>query len=197
MRVILFTGKGGVGKTTTAAATAVQAAREGIKTLVMSTDTAHSLGDALDVDLMTAPDDPDPVVEVEPGLSALQVSSAHGVRRSWQSVQDYLLIVLNGLGVDPVVADELTELPGADEIVALLELRAQVGSGRWDLVVVDCARPPWRPPGCPFQGYRCWKPCVSGKSPCVTSSRSSPPKRLPCGWYSPLNGWLSPSHAGH
>jgi arsenite-transporting ATPase len=139
VRVVLFTGKGGVGKTTTAAATAVQAARQGIKTLVMSTDTAHSLGDALDADLVTAADDPDPVVEVEPGLSALQLSGAHSARRSWRSVQDYLLIVLAGLGVDPVVADELTELPGADEIVALLELRAQVESGLWDLVVVDCA----------------------------------------------------------
>jgi arsenite-transporting ATPase len=139
VRVLLFTGKGGVGKTTTAAATAVQAARQGIKTLVMSTDAAHSLGDALGVDLGTAFDDPDPLVEVEPGLSALQLSAAHSVRRSWRSVQDYLLTVLKALGVDPVVADELTELPGADEIVALLELRAQVESGPWDLVVVDCA----------------------------------------------------------
>ena len=96
----------------------------------MSTDAAHSLGDALGVDLATAADDPDPLVEVEPGLSALQLSAAHSVRRSWRSVQDYLLTVLKGLGVDPVVADELTELPGADEIVALLELRAQVESGR-------------------------------------------------------------------
>ena len=139
MRVVLFTGKGGVGKTTTAAATAVQAARQGIKTLVMSTDAAHSLGDTLGVDLVTAPDDPDPVVEVEPGLFALQLSAAHSVRRSWRSVQDYLLTLLGALGVDPVVAEELTELPGADEIVALLELRAQVESGPWDLVVVDCA----------------------------------------------------------
>jgi len=139
VRVVLFTGKGGVGKTTTAAATAVQAARQGIKTLVMSTDAAHSLGDALGVDLSTAVDDPDPLVEVEPGLYALQLSAAHSVRRSWRSVQDYLLTVFKALGVDPVVADELTELPGADEIVALLELRAQVESGPWDLVVVDCA----------------------------------------------------------
>ena len=139
MRVVLFTGKGGVGKTTTAAATAVQAARRGIKTLVMSTDAAHSLGDALGVDLATAADEPDPLVEVEPGLSALQLNAAHSIRRSWRSVQDYLLTVLQALGVDPVVADELTELPGADEIVALLELRAQVESGPWDLVVVDCA----------------------------------------------------------
>lgn len=139
MRVVLFTGKGGVGKTTTAAATAVQCARRGIKTLVMSTDAAHSLGDALGVDLSTATRDPDPLVEVEPGLSALQLNAAHSVRRSWRSVQDYLLTVLQALGVDPVVADELTQLPGADEIVALLELRDQVQSGPWDLVVVDCA----------------------------------------------------------
>jgi arsenite/tail-anchored protein-transporting ATPase len=143
VRVILFTGKGGVGKTTTAAATAVQAARQGIKTLVMSTDAAHSLGDALGVDLSMEADHPDPavdpVVEVEPGLYALQLSAAHNVRRSWRSVQDYLLTVLNSVGVDPVVAEEMTELPGADEIVALLELRAQVESGPWDLVIVDCA----------------------------------------------------------
>jgi len=139
VRVVLFTGKGGVGKTTTAAATAVQAARQGIKTLVMSTDAAHSLGDALGVDLAAAPDCPDLVVEVEPGLYALQLSAAHSVRRSWRSVQDYLLTVLNSLGVDPVVAEEMTELPGADEIVALLELRGQVESGPWDLVIVDCA----------------------------------------------------------
>jgi len=139
VRVVLFTGKGGVGKTTTAAATAVRAARAGIKTLVMSTDAAHSLGDALGISLVTARDDRDPVVEVEPGLSAVQLSAAHSVRRSWHSVQDYLLTVIEGLGIDPVVADELTELPGADEIVALLELRTQVESGPWDLVVVDCA----------------------------------------------------------
>jgi len=143
VRVVLFTGKGGVGKTTSAAATAVQAARQGIKTLVMSTDAAHSLGDALGVDLATAADNPDPVVdpvvEVEPGLYALQLSAAHSVRRSWRSVQDYLLTVLGTLGVDPVVAEEMTELPGSDEIVALLELRTQVESGPWDLIVVDCA----------------------------------------------------------
>jgi arsenite-transporting ATPase len=143
VRVILFTGKGGVGKTTTAAATAVQAARQGIKTLVMSTDAAHSLGDALDVDLSLAANHPEPavdhVVEVEPSLYALQLSAAHNVRRSWRSVQDYFLTVLNSVGVDPVVAEEMTELPGADEIVALLELRAQVESGPWDLVIVDCA----------------------------------------------------------
>jgi len=138
VRVVLFTGKGGVGKTTTAAATAVHAARRGIKTLVMSTDAAHSLGDALDVDLQP-PAGLQVPVELESGLSALQISASHSVRRSWRSVQDYLLGVLGAFGIDPVVAEELTSLPGADEIVALLELRAQVESGLWDLIVVDCA----------------------------------------------------------
>ncbi len=136
MRVLLFTGKGGVGKTTTAAATAVRAARAGVKTLVMSTDAAHSLGDALDVDLAGRPGEP---LEVEPGLFALQVSPPHLLGASWRVVQDYLLSVLGTVGVDPVVAEELTRLPGAEEVAALLELRAQVESGPWNLVVVDCA----------------------------------------------------------
>lgn len=145
MRVILFTGKGGVGKTTTAAATAVRAARSGIKTLVMSTDAAHSLGDALDVDLTASavglPDESGPArtVEVEPGLSAMQINAPHSLGSSWRVVQEYLLSVLATLGIDAVVAEELTSLPGAEEIAALLELRSQVESGPWDLVVVDCA----------------------------------------------------------
>jgi arsenite-transporting ATPase len=137
MRVILFTGKGGVGKTTTAAATAVQAARSGITTLVMSTDAAHSLGDALGVGLGGA--NAGSPVEVEPGLSALQVSPPHLLGDSWRIVQDYLLAALGTLGIDTVVAEELIRLPGAEEIAALLELRSQVESGTWDLVVVDCA----------------------------------------------------------
>ncbi|WP_411285261.1 ArsA family ATPase [Lapillicoccus sp.] len=134
MRIVLFTGKGGVGKTTTAAAAAVHAARAGISTLVMSTDAAHSLGDALGHDLGGVGP-----VELEPHLHALQVSAHHAVDPAWRTVQDYLLQVLATVGVDPVVAEELTSLPGAEEIAALLELRAQAESGRWDLVVVDCA----------------------------------------------------------
>ena len=137
MRVILFTGKGGVGKTTTAAATAVRAARGGVKTLVMSTDAAHSLGDALGVDLSGAA--AGRPVEVEPGLAALQISPPHLLGESWRVVQDYLLSVLGTLGIDTVVAEELTRLPGAEEVAALLEMRSQVESGPWDLVVVDCA----------------------------------------------------------
>jgi len=112
-RVVLVTGKGGVGKTTTAASTAVRAARSGLRTLVMSTDAAHSLGDALDVDLTTARTWRE-TTEVEPGLHALAVGAHTAVEADWQVVRDYLLGVLDAMGVDAVVADELTSLPGAE-----------------------------------------------------------------------------------
>jgi arsenite/tail-anchored protein-transporting ATPase len=133
MRVVLFTGKGGVGKTTAAAGTAVRTARAGLKTLVLSTDGAHSLADALDV-----PAGPDPV-EALPGLAVQQVDTQRRFEAAWGDVRDYLLTVLDTAGVDAVAAEELTVLPGADELLALLELRDQVRSGRWDVVVVDCA----------------------------------------------------------
>ena len=137
-RVVLVTGKGGVGKTTTAAATAVRAARTGLRTLVMSTDAAHSLGDALDVELTTASTWRE-TTEVEPGLHALAVGAHTAVEADWQVVRDYLLGVLDAMGVDAVVADELTSLPGAEEVTALAALAHQAESGDWDLVVVDCA----------------------------------------------------------
>ena len=133
MRVLLFTGKGGVGKTTTAAATAARAAAAGLKTLVLSTDPAHSLGDAFGVPLGGEP------VEVADGLVAVQVDAQRAFERSWTEVQDYLRSVLERAGVDALQAEELTVLPGAEEVLALLELRRQAASGRYDLVVVDCA----------------------------------------------------------
>jgi arsenite-transporting ATPase len=133
MRVLLFTGKGGVGKTTTAAATAALAASRGLKTLVLSTDPAHSLADALDVTLSGVP------TEVQPGLSAMQVDAQRAFEQSWRDIQDYLRSVLERAGVDALQADELTVLPGAEEVLALLELRRQALSGRYDLIVVDCA----------------------------------------------------------
>jgi arsenite-transporting ATPase len=133
MRVLLFTGKGGVGKTTAAAATAVLAARSGRKTLVLSTDGAHSLGDALAMPLGDQP------TEVETGLYGLHVDAQRGFERAWRDVQDWLVDWLRKGGVDPLEAEELTVLPGAEEVLALLALRDQVASGHWDLVVVDCA----------------------------------------------------------
>jgi len=133
VRVILFTGKGGVGKTTTAAATATLAAGRGCKTLVLSTDPAHSLADAFGVALGAEP------TEVDTGLYGQQVDAQQRFEASWREVQSWLLSVLDAAGVDRMEAEELTVLPGAEELLALLEVRAQVASGRWDLVAVDCA----------------------------------------------------------
>jgi arsenite-transporting ATPase len=133
MRVLLFTGKGGVGKTTTSAATAVHAAGRGTKTLVLSTDPAHSLADAFGVALRDEP------TEIDTGLYGQQVDTQRAFEASWREVQHYLREVLEQGGVDPLEAEELTVLPGAEEVLALLELRQQVASGRWETVVVDCA----------------------------------------------------------
>jgi arsenite/tail-anchored protein-transporting ATPase len=133
VRVLLFTGKGGVGKTTTSAATAVLAASRGQKTLVLSTDPAHSLADTLGVEL-----GPDPT-EIDTGLYGQQIDTQRAFEASWREVQHYLREVLEQGGVDALEAEELTVLPGADEVLALLEMRRQVDSGRWDAVVVDCA----------------------------------------------------------
>jgi arsenite-transporting ATPase len=133
VRVLLFTGKGGVGKTTAAAATATLAAGRGLKTLVVSTDPAHSLADTV-----ASPLGPEPT-EIDGGLYGQQIDAQRGFERSWREVQDYLRSVLDKSGVDPMAAEELTVLPGAEEVLALLEVRRQVTSGMWDLVVVDCA----------------------------------------------------------
>jgi arsenite-transporting ATPase len=133
VRVILFTGKGGVGKTTVAAGTAVRAAAEGHRTLVLSTDAAHSLADAFG-----RPVGGDPS-ELADRLFVQQVDVQRRFEKSWADIQGYLLTVLDAAGVDPITAEELTVLPGAEEILALLEVRTQVLSGAWDVVIVDCA----------------------------------------------------------
>ncbi|WP_336216903.1 ArsA family ATPase [Nonomuraea sp. LPB2021202275-12-8] len=128
-RVLLFTGKGGVGKTTAAAATATLAARRGFKTLIVSTDTAHSLADALGVE----------PGEVAPGLHLHQVDTQRTMERHWGELQDYARGLLAELGLDEITSEEITVLPGAEEVIALLELREHAREGRWDVIVVDCA----------------------------------------------------------
>lgn len=133
MRILLFTGKGGVGKTTAAAGTAALAAARGLRTLVLSTDAAHSLADAFDSLI-----GPDPTY-VAADLFVQQVDAQRRLDQSWADIQAYLLTVLDKVGVDSIAAEELTVLPGAEEVLALLELHEQASSGRWDLLVVDCA----------------------------------------------------------
>ena len=133
MRILLFTGKGGVGKSTLAAATACRSAVDGHRTLVLSTDAAHSLADALDVPATGEP------TEAAPNLWVQHVDAQERFERSWRDIQGYLLSVLDVAGVDPVAAEELTVIPGAEEVLALLEVRAQARTGEWDVLVVDCA----------------------------------------------------------
>lgn len=133
MRILLFTGKGGVGKSTIAAGTATLSAASGHRTLVLSTDAAHSLADAFGVPAGAEP------TEVAPGLFVQQVDAQLRFEQSWADIQSYLLRVLDVAGVDPVAAEELAVIPGAEEVLALLELRAQALSDQWDVIIVDCA----------------------------------------------------------
>ena len=133
MRILLFTGKGGVGKSTVAAGTAALAAASGQRTLVLSTDAAHSLADAFGVTVGAEPE------QVAPDLFVHQVDAQLRFEQSWAEIQGYLLRVLEVAGVDPVAAEELTVIPGAEEVLALLELRQHALSDEWDVIVVDCA----------------------------------------------------------
>ncbi len=133
MRILLFTGKGGVGKSTIAAGTAAVAASQGLRTLVLSTDAAHSLSDAFGAPVGSEP------TQVADGLFVQQVDAQLRFEQSWAEIQGYLLSVLDVAGVDPVAAEELTVIPGAEEVLALLELRLHALSDEWDVIVVDCA----------------------------------------------------------
>jgi arsenite-transporting ATPase len=132
-RVLLFTGKGGVGKTTCAAATALACARRGQRTLVMSTDPAHSLADALD-----RPLGPEPA-EVAENLWAQEVDMYYSMRKYWGNLRDLVRTVLRWQGADAVAAEELAALPGMAEGSALLWLDQFYASGAYDVIVLDAA----------------------------------------------------------
>lgn len=133
MRVLLITGKGGVGKTTVSAATALRSADLGYRTLVMSTDPAHSLSDAFDVPLG---DEPTPVTDL---LSGQQIDAQRRLESHWGTVRDYLAELFDWGGADGIAAEELVVFPGMDELFALAEVQDHVASGAYDVIVVDCA----------------------------------------------------------
>jgi arsenite-transporting ATPase len=139
VRVILHTGKGGVGKTTVSAATAVAAAAAGHRTLLLSTDSAHSIADVLGQPVDA---DPTPVDGID-GLWAAQVDTLGQLERAWSGIRRYLVTVLAAHGVAEIQAEELTVLPGADEIIALLAVHryatGNFSGGGFDVLVVDCA----------------------------------------------------------
>ena len=132
-RILLFTGKGGVGKTTTAAATALRCADAGHRTVVLSTDPAHSLADAFDVPLGPL------VAPVADGLWGVQLDAQERMEESWQDIQGWLKEVFAWAGVEGLEAEELSVVPGLDEVFALSDLKRHATSGEWDVVVVDCA----------------------------------------------------------
>lgn len=133
MRIILYTGKGGVGKTSVAAATALRCAELGYRTIVLSTDAAHSLADSFDVKIGQEP------VEIAPKLNAQEVDVLHQMEKYWGRVQEYFRSLLQWRGVDELIADEVSILPGMDELASLLQIVMLAESGKYDVIIVDCA----------------------------------------------------------
>ena len=132
-RTILYTGKRGVGKTSVAAATARRCAAAGLRTVVMSTDPAHSLSDSLELQLGSEP------TEVAPCLYGQEVQAQEELERHWEAVSDWLGGLLTDRGVDQISAEELTVPPGMDELFSLLQVKRHHDSEEFDVVVVDCA----------------------------------------------------------
>ncbi len=133
MRVILFTGKGGVGKTSVAAATAVRCAQAGYRTVVMSTDPAHSLGDSFDVELGTS------MTPISENLWGHEISALHEMQRHWARLHEYAVEVFATQGLDEVIAEEVANPPGMDEIASLMWIKHYTQRGEHDVLIVDCA----------------------------------------------------------
>src|SRR6266566_7853392 len=133
MRIILYLGKGGVGKTTISAATAVRSAAQGKRTLVVSTDLAHSLADCFNTPLSSEP------TELASNLWAQEVNVLDEMRHSWSKVQAKLSELLRKRGLDSVMAEELALIPGMDEIVSLLNIYRNARDGDFEVVIIDAA----------------------------------------------------------
>jgi len=133
MRIILYTGKGGVGKTSVAAATAMRCAELGYRTIVLSTDAAHSLADSFDLALAAEPK------EIKPNLWGQEIDVYYQMDKYWSTVQGYLSQVFAWRGLDDVVAEEMTAFPGMEELASLLEIVYHHDSGRYDVIIIDAA----------------------------------------------------------
>jgi len=132
-RTILYTGKGGVGKTSVAAATARRCAERGLKTVVLSTDPAHSLSDSLEAELGSA------ATPCADNLWGQEVQAQEEMERNWEAVQGWMGDLLAERGVDRISAEELTVPPGMDELFSLLQIKRHHEADEFDVVIVDCA----------------------------------------------------------
>jgi arsenite-transporting ATPase len=133
MRIIVYTGKGGVGKTSVAAATALRCADLGHRTLVISTDTAHSLGDSLQAELGPEP------INVTANLDAQEIDVHYSIDKYWGAFQKFMISLFTQRGAADVVAEEVTVLPGLEEGASLLWLAEYAAGGQYDVIVIDAA----------------------------------------------------------
>jgi len=133
MRIILYTGKGGVGKTSIAAATALKSAEQGLKTLVVSTDAAHSLGDSFDMKLSFEP------AEIKSNLWAQEIDTTHEIEEGWGKVQEYITKLFTAKAVKDITTQELTVFPGMEELLSLQRILKYYKEERFDVIVIDCA----------------------------------------------------------
>ncbi len=133
MRIILFTGKGGVGKTTLAAATALLSAQRGYRTLIISTDAAHGLADAFEVELSHEPQ------KILPNLYGQEINSLEEIEKKWGEIKNYLTAFFSSQGIDVLEAEEMSIFPGMEELFSLMEIRNYNKNSDFEVIIVDCA----------------------------------------------------------
>jgi arsenite-transporting ATPase len=139
LRIIFFAGKGGVGKTSVAAATGIKTAEMGQKTVIMSLDVAHSLSDIFDLDRNLLDNNRGELVKVGKGLWIQEIDILEEIERNWGDIHKYLSLLLNTTGLDEILAEELAILPGMEEISLLLYINRYVLEKKFDVIILDCA----------------------------------------------------------
>src|SRR5438876_2808171 len=139
MRILLFSGKGGVGKTSLAAATGLQLSKLGYRTLVMSVDPAHSLADAFDLDTNLFHGKTGDPYTINDHLTILEVNIQQEIKRHWREISSYVISVLRATGISDVEAEELAILPGMEELSAMMYVNQYRREQRYQVIVLDCA----------------------------------------------------------
>ena len=139
MRILLFSGKGGVGKTSLAAATGLQLSRLGYRTLVMSVDPAHSLADSFDLEISLFHDKTGDPYPIDERLAIHEVNIQKEIKRHWGEISAYVISVLRTTGISDVEAEELAILPGMEELSAMMYVNQFRREARYDVIVLDCA----------------------------------------------------------